>query len=175
MNIFYLHPNAQVCAEMHCDAHVVKMLLEYAQLLSTAHRELDGDKYADDTGLYKATHKNHPSAVWVRKSRSNYRWVHSLLLGVCEQYTQRYGRVHKTQSSGVVEALSRCPIHLSIGYFTAPPLCMPDEYKAVDVVDAYRDYYIGEKLYKKDGKPMAKWSYSERPKWANSNHEGSGI
>ena len=165
MNIFYLHPNAQVCAEMHCDKHVVKMILEYAQLLSTAHRELDGDKYADDTGLYKATHKNHPSSIWVRKSRSNYRWVHSLLFSVCEQYTQRYGRVHKTQSSGVVEALSRCPNHLNIGYFTAPPQCMPDAYKAVDTVQAYREYYCGEKMY------MAKWSYSERPKWANSNHE----
>jgi len=169
MNIFYLHPNAQVCAEMHCDKHIVKMILEYAQLLSTAHRELDGDEYADDTGLYKATHKNHPSAVWARKSRSNYRWVHSLLLSVCEQYTQRYGKVHKTQSSGVVEALSRCPNHLDSGYFTAPPQCMPDTYKTTDTVQAYREYYCGEKMY------MAEWSYSERPRWANSNHEGSRI
>jgi hypothetical protein len=170
MNVFYLHPNAQVCAEMHCDKHVVKMILEYAQLLSTAHRELDGDDLlADNSGFYKATHKNHPSAIWARETTANYRWVHGLLLSLCDQYTARYGKVHKTQSSGVVDALSRYPNHLTIGHFTAPPQCMPDEYKAVDAVDAYRDYYLGEKMY------MAKWSYSERPTWANSNHEGNVI
>ena len=64
MNIFYLHPDCRVAAKMHCDKHCVKMILETAQLLSTAHRELDGDELADQRGLYKSTHRNHPSAVW---------------------------------------------------------------------------------------------------------------
>ena len=67
MNIFYLHKDPKTCAEMHCDKHVVKMVLEYAQLLSTAHRVLDGDEWADKAQLYKATHKNHPSAIWARE------------------------------------------------------------------------------------------------------------
>ncbi len=42
MNIFYLDHDVYKCAEMHNDKHTVKMILEYAQLLSTAHRFLDG-------------------------------------------------------------------------------------------------------------------------------------
>ena len=84
MNIFYLSHNTQECAEMHVDKHVVKMILEYSQLLSTAHRVLDGVEYIDNSSgrkikrwklnwsafedtLYKATHINHPSAVWCRQ------------------------------------------------------------------------------------------------------------
>ena len=77
MNIFYLHPNTTTCAQHHCDKHVVKMIIEYAQLMSTAHRVLDGDMYQDKTKnnrnikrwrmidsnlentLYKASHINH--------------------------------------------------------------------------------------------------------------------
>ena len=43
MNIFYLHENPEICAEYHCDKHVVKMILETAQMLSTAHRIIDGE------------------------------------------------------------------------------------------------------------------------------------
>ena len=68
MNIFYLDRNPIVAAQMMCDKHVVKMILESAQMLSTAHRVLDGDTYADLVGLYKIAHKNHPSSVWVRSS-----------------------------------------------------------------------------------------------------------
>ena len=76
MNIFYLDRDPAKCAAMHCDKHVVKMILEYAQLLSTAHRVLDGDQNADSQGFYKATHKNHPSAVWVRESWAHYVKLH---------------------------------------------------------------------------------------------------
>jgi len=72
MNIFYLDPDPRVCAGMHCDKHCVKMILETAQLLCTAHRVLDGDESADSLGLYKAAFKNHPCAVWVRECADNY-------------------------------------------------------------------------------------------------------
>ena len=81
MNIFYLHENPQRCAEMHCDKHVVKMILETAQLLSTAHHEIDGEPSIE---CYKATHKNHPSAVWARENRSNYIWLWNLLNSLCK-------------------------------------------------------------------------------------------
>ena len=70
MNIFYLDRNPILAADKQCDRHVVKMILETAQLLSTAHYELDGESPA-----YKPTHKNHPSAVWVRKSLDHYLWA----------------------------------------------------------------------------------------------------
>jgi hypothetical protein len=49
MNIFYLDPNPKICAEMHVDKHVCKMVIEYAQLLSTTHRVLDGEMYIGKT------------------------------------------------------------------------------------------------------------------------------
>ena len=147
MNIFYLHPDAKIAAQMHCDKHVVKMLLETSQLLCTAHRELDDNSFADDAGLYKATHKNHPSAVWVRQSRSNYRWTHSLLVALCEEYTLRYyGKTHKTQRLGIVDSLHRCPDNILSVAFTDPPQCMPPEFHCDDPVDAYRNYYLGKKM-----------------------------
>ena len=75
MNIFYLDKNPVVAAQMQCDKHVVKMILESAQMLSTAHRVLDGNEYADKKGLYKMAHKNHPSTIWARSSLENYVWL----------------------------------------------------------------------------------------------------
>ena len=96
MNIFYLNKSFRQTAKDHCDKHVVKMILETAQLLSTAHRVLDGDEYADRVNLYKATHKNHPSAVWVRSNKEAYDWTYMLLVQLCKEYTKRYNKEHKT-------------------------------------------------------------------------------
>ena len=159
MNIFYLSSRPHIAAKYHCDMHVVKMILETAQLLSIAHREMDGNGYADRVGLYKSTHQNHPSALWARKNRSNYRWLHSLLVALCEEYTTRYSKVHKTQRVGIVDSLLRPPINIKEGYFSAPPQCMPEGYKADNPIDAYRNYYLGEKLR------IAKWKYTKVPYW----------
>ena len=114
MNIFYLHPEPRTCAEMHVDKHVVKMIIEYAQLLSTAHRILDGEEYIDassgrrikrwrladdamEQNLYKASHINHPSAVWVRQSNNNYTWLFCLFTELLQEYTYRYGKHHATE------------------------------------------------------------------------------
>ena len=43
MNIFVLDDSPRKSAVAHCDKHVCKMMIEYAQMLSTAHRVLDGD------------------------------------------------------------------------------------------------------------------------------------
>ena len=96
MNIFVLHQSAPLAAKMHCDKHVVKMILEYCQLLSTAHRVLDEgelDPWMDET-LYKTTHKNHPSSVWVRQNARNYQYVFDLLFSLHAEYKQRYGKPH---------------------------------------------------------------------------------
>jgi hypothetical protein len=165
MNIFYLHPDPVVCATHHCDKHVVKMILETAQLLSTAHRILDGDDHADWHGMYKATHKNHPSAVWVREAVGNYVWTHQLLISLCREYTHRYGgKTHKTER--LVKPLSRPPAHISNKPFHTPiPQCMPDEYKDIDPVVAYRRYYINDK------KDLARWDKTSEPTWFVSPEE----
>jgi len=156
VNIFYLDRDPKKCAEMHCDKHVVKMILEYAQLLSTAHHWVDGNPIVD---CYKATHKNHPSAVWARENRSNYQWLWQLLDNLLQEYTLRYGKTHKTESSGVFLALKTLPCDLPGGKFTDPPQCMPDYCKAPDAVIAYRNYYIREKSY------MARWKNTDSPLW----------
>jgi len=156
MNIFYLDRDPAKCAAMHCDKHVVKMILEYAQLLSTAHHEIDGEPSID---CYKPTHKNHPSAVWVRESRSNYQWLYQLLDNLLVEYTFRYGKVHKTESSGIFQNLSKIPYELPGGKFTEPPQCMPDDCKDDDPVVAYRNYYVREKSY------MARWKNTKSPAW----------
>lgn len=143
MNIFYLDPDPATCAQLHCDKHCVKMILEYAQLLSTAHHVLDGD--AAPPGIYKVTHRNHPSAVWVRESMQHYRWLHKLLDACCLDYTRRYQRTHKVEKSGLLFTLAPAPRNLEDRGWTDPPQCMPDEYKAPSVVTAYQQYYRGDK------------------------------
>jgi len=157
MNIFYLDRDPVRCAIMHCDKHVVKMILEYAQLLSTAHHLVDGEP---SINCYKPTHKNHPSAVWVRENRSNYQWLYQLLDNLLVEYTFRYGKVHKTESSGIFQNLSKIPYELRGGKFTDPPQCMPDDCKIDgDTIAAYRNYYIREKYY------MARWKFTHEPIW----------
>ena len=165
MNIFYLHKDPKTCAEMHCDKHVVKMVLEYAQLLSTAHRVLDGDEWADKAQLYKATHKNHPSAIWARESAGNYFWLNKLFQELCKEYTKRYGKTHATQFK-LANNLCVLPNSLNTGYegvetgFTEPPQCMPDHCKAEgDAIMGYHNYYIREKSY------MARWNFTPEPIW----------
>jgi hypothetical protein len=169
MNIFYLDHDVNKCAEMHNDKHCIKMILEYAQLLSTAHRYLDGVPTVDrggatgrqrttyilpdnrDAVLYRATHINHPSAIWVRQSRDNYAWLWNLLKALCKEYTYRYGKVHKVECDGLLWELWHVPTKIAKQEhptFTEPTPAMPDEVKiAGDSVASYRNYYINNKTH----------------------------
>lgn len=158
MNIFYLDEDPKEAARMQCDKHVVKMILETAQLLSTAHAELDGESPA-----YKPTHKNHPSAVWVRKQRGHYEWAWKHMMALGKEYEQRYGKVHKTIREHA-EALRCFPKNMDRSTariaFSPPPQCMPDECKRADTVTAYRIYYNHKAdQWAANGSPM-KWNGS---------------
>jgi hypothetical protein len=185
LNIFYLDNDPKVCAEMHVDKHCVKMILEYAQLLSTAHRVLDGTQHvgvsktgrrrtvlalpdARDDVLYSATHINHPSAVWVRQSRANYNWLVSLFDELCKEYTYRYGKTHKT--SALIDHLTYGPRNISVvKSFTEPTPAMPDQYKVPgNSIQSYKNYYNGEK------QRMFSWKKRDTPGWINKiNNEES--
>ena len=176
MNIFYLDSNPRTCAAMHNDKHVVKMILEYAQLLSTAHRVLDGTQSVGlsktgrkqtryvlpddrDSVLYTATHINHPSAVWVRHCEQNYRWLFTLFCELLTEYTHRYGKVHACDR--LVTALGRPPKSIDMDKpFTEPTPAMPDDYKVSgDSVTSYRNYYLNDKV------KMSRWTNSPMPNW----------
>ena len=177
MNIFYLDKDPSTCAKMHVDKHCVKMILEYAQLLSTAHRFLDGTKSIrlSKTGrkqtafilpdsreslLYSATHINHPSAIWCRGNLENYLWLHSLLASLCREYTHRYGKTHKCESIGLVDALQNSPSIIPVGEFTEPTPAMPEHYRVPgDSIQSYKNYYLGDK------KRMFAWKNRTQPEW----------
>ena len=142
MNIFYLSNCPQEAAESHNDKHCVKMILEYAQLLSTAHRVLDGDDVPKD--LYKIAHKNHPSTIWTRSSKQHYDWLFKLFNQLAAEYTQRYGKVHKSWNT-LNTLLRNAPKNIKDNGWKPPPQCMPDSCKKPDTIDAYRNYYMKEK------------------------------
>lgn len=165
----------RTCAEMHNDKHVVKMILEYAQLLSTAHRVLDGvesivlsksgrkqKRYtiddSRDSVLYSATHINHPSAVWVRQSSANYDWLYVMWHELMTEYTYRYGKVHACER--LIKPLSRLPYKIPKGPFTEPTPAMPEEYKVPgDSIKSYHNYYINDKH------KMSRWTDRAMPSW----------
>jgi hypothetical protein len=179
MNIFYLDPDPITCAQQHVDKHVVKMIIEYAQLMSTAHRVLDGEEWMGRsiTGrgvkrwfhpdasmnehLYKACHVNHPSAKWVRESMANYNWLYELWINLCEEYTYRYDKEHLTRTK-LEYFLLLPPMNISEKPFTQPTPAMAQYPHCIvegDSVTSYRQFYWEDKY------SFAKWTKRDVPKW----------
>ena len=183
MNIFYLHEDPVQNAKWHIDKHIVKMPIEYAQLMSTAHRMLDGHMYIGRTAngrrikrwklqderddiLYKASHVNHPSAVWVRESIENYFQMYKIYMATLAEFTHRYGKVHLTDKK-LREMLQSAPMQIDVEPYVDPYLAMPNDVKQSNVVEAYKNYYIN---YKKD---FAKWTNRPVPEFMNfETHAG---
>lgn len=183
MNIFYLSNNPKIASEQHIDKHVVKMILETAQLLCTSHRILDGQEYIAekinkngnsrkvkryslgdsnlDSVLYSATHVNHPCTIWSRSDINNYMWLYNLFTCLCDEYTFRYNKVHKCDTL-FRSLLKSPPKNIPTNSFTPPAQAMPDEYKDSDPIVAYRKYYINEKA------KFANWTKREVPNWFSS-------
>jgi len=182
MNIFYLHENAKKSAEMHVDSHASKMCIEYAQLMSTAHRVLDGkqvkrlskknrllttydhpDPQLDHT-LYKSCHVNHPSGIWVRQSKKNYRWLYEMWTELNTEFMYRYDKIVPHESYRKLKwALFSPPENMPEGVFTEPLQAMPDDVKNDSSITAYRDYYIKYKQH------LASWKKRGMPTWMEIN------
>lgn len=162
MNIFFLDRSPVLAARYHCDKHVVKMILETAQILSTAHHVLDPTAIDVHAKIYRKTHVNHPSTVWARTNESTYWWTFNLLQMLCMEYTHRYGKQHKT--ADLLDILIHYPANLTPdNRFIDPPQCMPDEYKVKgDPVEAYRRYYAGAK------KNLLTYKNREKPEWISA-------
>ena len=160
MNIFLLSFNPKEAAEYHCDKHVVKMILETAQLLYSAHWMLDVGVLPETA--YKLAHKNHPCSIWVRESLSNYLWLAELGHWLCEEYRFRYGnKEHKTEAHLKWLRKNPPPTLKDVG-ITTIRLAMPDEYKLPNPVDAYRMYYRENKLKVRG---IVKYTKREWPKF----------
>jgi len=183
MNIFALSEDAKEAASWHNDRHTVKMIVEYAQLLSTAHRVLDGNLVVlpmrtktgkilnrkiwqfdqDDPRcavVYKATHINHPSAVWARQSEQNYLWLYELWVNLIDEWRRRFNhqKTHKCES--LIDCLKYPPQGIPKTGKTPVALAMPDEYKISDNhVICYQEYYKLGKAH------LAKWRGKDAPPW----------
>lgn len=175
MNIFMVHTDPTISAQSLVDRHVVKMTLETAQLLCTAHRVLDGEQIIKlnennrktkqwvlpderDQLLYKAAHVNHPSAVWTRTSVENYLWLVDHFYGLLDEYTYRYGKTHKCYE--LAYTLQSPPMNLKEWDMTLLPCAMPDEYKVPNnPIESYRNYYRIAKA------SMHSWKNRQPPDW----------
>ena len=180
MNIFVVDYDARIAAQNLCDKHVVKMIVETAQMASTAHRVLDGSQYIDitskgrkikrwkhpipswETALCKAVMINHPCTKWSMESLHNYNWLVHHGYALCKEYTYRYGKIHSMQEL-YEKYLYQIPhgfFKIDIDHRTEFAQAMPDQYKVKDdAISAYRKYYIGEK------NRFAKWTKREIPLW----------
>ena len=157
MNIFFLDRDPYKAALALCDKHVPKMLLESAQMLSTA-VQANAEKKFDD--LYKPAYPKHPMTIWVGFNRDCFRWALENAVYINHQYEQRFNKGHK--SFRVIETIynNNYIDDISNGFFKEPPQCMPDEYKDKDYITAYRKYYQGAKAY------FAKWEKGVfAPEW----------
>jgi len=140
MNIFYLHKDPYKAAELQYNKHVVKMILESAQMLCTAHHH-----YEIFTEVpYKKAHYNHPSTIWCRQNKNQYRWLYNHMIALGQEYTARYNKEHMSITKCRLP-LFQYPVGIPEGKFEQPPQCMPDEYKDECSIKAYWNYYIGEK------------------------------
>jgi hypothetical protein len=155
MNLFFLDTNPTIAAMQHVDRHVVKMPIELAQMLSTAHHILDGACAV--SGIYKSAYANHPCSVWVRHSRANYRYAFLMLGALLDEYHHRYGRTHGTTK--VFTALASPPTGLQAGPFTVPAQAMPEVFQEADPITAYRAYYRHAKAH------IHRWTKRSPPVW----------
>jgi hypothetical protein len=152
VNIFVLHKNPTIAARMHCDKHVVKMILESAQMLCTA-ISLGGLR-----APYKPTHKNHPCTVWARQSLDDewmFRWPKNKASG------------HKSVGKYLSE---RPDVEASLLFpkrgLTPFAQAMPDECKHMDPVQAYRRYYLSHKAH------ILNYTNRKRPRWMSEFFHG---
>jgi hypothetical protein len=158
MNIFYLSEFPDQAAKYHYDKHVISQVKEAAQMLSTAHRVLDGKqiittrnnrKYTyyklenNDELIYKATHVNHPSTIWVRQSKQHYEWLYNLFLALLSEYQYRSGKIHACSKLSAI--LAYYPANIKDNGFIQPPQAMPEIYHRADSVEAYQLYYCIDK------------------------------
>lgn len=183
MNIFVLDENPVIAAEMHCDKHVPKMIIEHAQMMAAAYYHTIGisrkkefpenqskidqlfegwpRKREDGTTWpYAISHVNHPCTIWTRSSLSNFYWLLDCTKALCQEFTKRYGNKHSVER--IVDWMYENPPKLQDIGLTPFAKAMPNCYMSEDAVQSYRKYYAYKTTYMK-----VVWAKLgiEMPKW----------
>lgn len=181
MNLFIIDPDPVVAAQQQCDKHVVKMIVESAQMISTTHRILDGEltRRLSKSGktmmkywvhpnnnwegvLHKAVHTGHPCTKWTMVSSDNYFWHYKHFTALCDEYTYRYGKVHKCDKE-LRDILSHLPENIPRGDQTPFELAMKDFPECIvenDPVQSYRNFY-----QTKQHRFKMVWTKRDKPEW----------
>ena len=182
MNLFFIDKYLEKNANSLCDKHVVKMILETAQLLYSAWHTRSTVP-ASNLKPYRLTHKNHPMAIWVRECEANYTYTCYYGLLLCAEYTQRYNKYHKTEAhirqllqwgfpplQNSIEPPKKQAV-ISYAYkdichgIDRIPLCMDEQYYVRDQeghllgTESYRNYYKS-----KQDKFSMQWKLN-KPTW----------
>lgn len=152
MNIFILDQDIPTCARYHCDQHAIKMILESVQLLCTA---LNKKGFSTP---YRPTHSKHPCVLWVEQSYDNFEWLAELTEALNSEYRYRFDKRCDHKSMAVLAEIRSQKFERN--GLTPFAQAMPDHFKIEgDPVQAYRNFYIGEKLR------FARWSKRPIPEW----------
>lgn len=181
MNIFVLHDNPIRAAEMMCDKHIPKMVVETAQMMASAlrrHGVTDERMPLTKSGTpYKGGYRHHPCTVWAGDSWKNFDWLTSHGIALCTEYTFRFGKKHGCEDAIChmnamhVDGFS----HLNGDSLTPFALAMPEEFRPLTwtsrttqrpiiascgdtAVQAYRRYYHSKTFAKwEKGTPAPDW------------------
>ncbi|MYE36326.1 MAG: hypothetical protein F4X24_02015 [Rhodobacteraceae bacterium] len=165
MNIFCLDSDPFLAAQFQCDKHVVKMVLESAQMLCSAHRLLESSTVQEN--FYKITHQKHPCTIWTMETSGNYQWHYQHFVGLCDEYRYRYDKTHLSDQK-LRESLSIMPDNILKADLTPFPLALPDEYKTTCPIESYREYYKS-----KSALFNMNWTRREVPDWFEFRNRNS--
>jgi len=192
MNIFILHEDPKEAAIMHCERHILKMIIEHTQMLATTyyhtidiHRKKEiaenqekvkklfkGFPRKDEDGNdkpYAITHVNHPCTVWTRESLTNFNWLLDCTKYMCEEFTYRYGGKHSVEF--IIDWMYENPPNLKDIGLTEFAQAMPDVYKSDSATEAYRKYYAFKTTYMK-----VHWKLEDRiPNWWNESFINEAV
>jgi hypothetical protein len=163
MNIFVLSMDFEECARFHCNAHVIKMILEYTQILCTVVNQygygiLADGKVDKPTNTYKSTHIKHPCVLWAGESLDNWLWLQKLTAALNQEYQYRYDSPNPHKSSVIARQL-KPPNIPSLG-LTSFAQAMPEKRRIKDnAVEAYREFYRNEKRH------LLKYKKRTSPEW----------
>lgn len=152
MNLFYLSDNHEENASFHADKHM-KMLLEATQLLCTTFH------LQEIHAPYRRTHQNHPSAIWTRAAKNNFKWVISYADSLSKEYSYRYGKRHASSEVLLWAQKNARLLRFPQEESTPFALAMPDEFKTSCPIESYRNYYREAK------KHLHSWKNRDKPYW----------
>lgn len=172
MNIFVLNEDERLSAQSCIDRHVVKMPTESVQLLCSSHHFYSK---RDDlpSFLMEINNLNHPCSIWCREHINNYNWLLSYTRELCQEYTFRYKKTHKssllldwlTENKPRIVERDVKLIDFGNHQITAHAQTIPEQYRQVNTIEAYRNTYLKTKVYDKNGKVMMIYTDRQPPKF----------